>query len=144
MDDYEKSYLGNIVIVKNIIFNTNLNRKNKLDHSWKKGRPCIVLYTDEDYDFLVSLKSNKPIDAIYNHVKNEYYELSAKDFLNLQDGEKIGVIHLADFFIRKASGYKIIGKLTKKTYLEVLKKFSYYNKENINDIIEKRKKKVKK
>lgn len=140
MDNYEKSYQGNIVIVTNLVFNKNLQRKSILDHAWKKGRPCIILYTDEDYDYLVPLKSEKPRDNIYKNVKKEYYELSEKSFLNLQSGEKIGVIHLADFFKKKTSGYKIIGKLTKEAYLEILKKFSEYHKSEIEEMVRKERK----
>lgn len=52
---YENDYIGKIVYIKNIVF---AKEENKLDHAYNTGRPCLLIYSDEEYDyFLVVLRS---------------------------------------------------------------------------------------
>ena len=137
MNEYERSYLGNIVIIENIVFNQSKNKRKQVDHSWYKGRPCVIFFTDEEYDYYAPLSSTKPYKKYYNKIKNEYFELSEDDFLFLDKGEKIGVIHISECFRKKISGYPTIGKLTEKCYDELIKRISAYQKESPETIVKK-------
>ena len=53
MESYENSIVGNIVLVRNLVFYNNANRKYELDHAYKTGRPCLVIYSDDEYDYFL-------------------------------------------------------------------------------------------
>ncbi len=55
--NYENSYLGSIVIIRNLIFNQNKKNGNQVDHAWRAGRPCVIIYTDNEYDYFLPLSS---------------------------------------------------------------------------------------
>ena len=135
MDQYERSYLGNIVIISNLVFSQAVKEKNRVDHAWHRGRPCVIFFTDGEYDYFMPLSSTKRNKNYYDKIKDEYFELSKEDFLSLNKNQKIGVIHITEHFRKRASGYPTIGKLTKECYTELIKRFSAYHKEPLERVI---------
>ena len=51
---YENDYIGKIVYIKNIVF---AKGETKLDHAYNTGRPCLLIYNDEEYDYFLVLNS---------------------------------------------------------------------------------------
>ena len=83
--EYDKSFLGSIVIIKNIIFNQDKASSNVVDHAWKLGRSCVIIYTDDDYDY-------------YNKKKNRYFEFDESNFTFLQKCAKLGTINIETIY----------------------------------------------
>ena len=59
MNTYEREAIGNIILIKNIIFKNTANKKKEVDHAWKFGRPCLVIYSDEQYDYILTITSTQ-------------------------------------------------------------------------------------
>ena len=51
---YENDYIGKIVYIKGIVFATG---KTKLDHAYSIGRPCLIIYSDNEYDYFLTMSS---------------------------------------------------------------------------------------
>lgn len=51
---YENDYIGKIVYIKNIVF---AKEENKLDHAYNTGRHCLLIYSDEEYDYFLAISS---------------------------------------------------------------------------------------
>ena len=96
--EYDKSFLGSIVIIKNIIFNQDKASSNVVDHAWKLGRSCVIIYTDDDYDYFLTLSSSVTIKDYYNKVKNRYFEFNESNFTSLQKGAKLGTINIETIY----------------------------------------------
>lgn len=140
---YSNDYIGKIVILKNIVFNRG---KNKLDHAYKGGRPCLLIYSDEEYDYFLTITSE---------VKNksyefEYYKLNPDDFLYLYnyrgDNSKVnfdyihGYVNMFEIYKKRISGYGFhdFGKIKLETFKDIMEKFKFlHNKENMEQIINK-------
>lgn len=140
---YENDYIGKIVILQNIVFNTG---KNKLDHAYKGGRPCLLIYNDEEYDYFLTIKSELRTKS-YDF---EYYKLNSKDFMYIYNYHKTyyksnfpyiqGYVNLMDIHKRRASGYgsKDYAKLKLSTYKDIINKFKkLHNSENMEVIMSK-------
>ena len=52
MNSYEREAIGDIVIVKGIVFENTAIGKKEPDHAWKDGRPCMIIYSDNELDYL--------------------------------------------------------------------------------------------
>ena len=52
---YENEQVGKIVLIKNLIFSCD-NSSFQLEHAWRTGMPCLILYSDELYDYVLPLK----------------------------------------------------------------------------------------
>ena len=57
MNSYEREAIGDIVIVKGIVFENTAIGKKEPDHAWKDGRPCMIIYSDNELDYLLTLTS---------------------------------------------------------------------------------------
>lgn len=138
MNKKYNSPLGEIVIIKNIIFKDALSLKTRVDHSWNNGRPCIIIYSDEEYDYYLTLTSKQAKKRYFNQVEDEYYKLDNKDFLYINSDNKhsklSGFINLKNIYRKKISGYSIIGRVNESTYSEILKRFSEYQKKDIVEV----------
>lgn len=138
MNKNYKSPLGEIVIIRNIIFKDSLSLKTRVDHSWNNGRPCIIIYSDEEYDYYLTLTSKKAKKRYFNQIKDEYYKIDNKDFLYINSDNKhseiSGFINLKNIYRKKISGYSIIGRVNESTYSEILKRFSEYQKKDIEEV----------
>ncbi|MGM9882507.1 MAG: hypothetical protein ACI31S_06700 [Bacilli bacterium] len=137
MDTYERESIGNIIIVKNIIFKNTIINKNVPDHSFNYGRPCIIIYSDEKYDYLLTLTSKE------KEYPNQYFKLEENDLLPMEiyryrkyDRKKsrqkktTGFINLQNIYKIPISGHDLIGKVTFNTFKEVINKLKKYHKEN--------------
>lgn len=72
---YQTDQVGKIIVVKNIVFPRSAFSKRQVDHAWRTGRPCMVLYTDDEYDYVLPLT---------HEVKNKIYEYH---FFKLSDSK---------------------------------------------------------
>lgn len=62
---YENLQEGKIIIVNNFKF-----EDGSLDHAWNKGRPCLILFVDDDYEYIAPIKSELKKDT---HFIDKYY-----------------------------------------------------------------------
>lgn len=127
MNSYEREVIGDIVIVRGIVFENTTNGKKEPDHAWKDGRPCMIIYSDSELDYLLTLTSvdregskqhfkinDENIlyeeDFKYRYNRKERIEKSIKGYVNLENIYKIPI-----------SGHDKIGKVTFETYKIFLK-----------------------
>lgn len=138
---YENDYIGKIVYIKNIVF---AKGENKLDHAYNIGRPCLLIYSDEEYDYFLIISSqikNKNYDF-------DYYKLNNDDFMYLYDyhgnnsrvklDSAHGYVYLRSIYKRKVSGFGMndSGKIKLKTYKDIINKIKFlHNNENMSEII---------
>lgn len=128
---YENEVIGNIVIIKNIIFKNISNNKKESDHSWSNGRPCLIIYSDNDWDYFLPIKSN------YNKDKfdEEYFEIKNEDVLHLcyrihgkPTAKGIsGAINLQNVYKMPISGHDEVGKIKLETYKKIMGKLKDYH-----------------
>ena len=80
MNSYEREAIGDIVIVKGIVFENTAIGKKEPDHAWKDGRPCMIIYSDNELDYLLTLTSVDK-DGSKQHFKiNDENILYEEDF----------------------------------------------------------------
>ena len=121
---YENDYIGKIVYIKNIVF---AKGENKLDHAYNTGRPCLLIYSDEEYDYFLVISSqikNKNYDF-------DYYKLNNDDFIwwswnnsRVKLVSAHGYVYLRSIYIGKVSGFGMndSGKIKLKTYKDIINK----------------------
>lgn len=146
MSIYEREQIGKIVIIKNIIFENSLTNKKEADHAWNVGRPCIIIYSDNDYDYILPLKSR---------IKDEKYEsqhflLDETKFISLQitrmakkncnsssnQRTTSGAINLQKIYKIPISWHLEAAKITLEAYKELIEKLKeYHNIEDLNTIL---------
>ena len=68
MNKYENETIGNIILMKNIVFTNERKNTHEIDHSWRTGRPCLIIYSDNEYDYFLTMKS-----SITNTKFQKYY-----------------------------------------------------------------------
>lgn len=138
---YDKSPMGTVFSVSNMIFD------GKVDHAYRKGRLCILIYSDDEYDYFLSISSNKSKSG----KDFEYYKLGDDDFSYLYKYDSIrnsskfhddapsGYVNLIYIYKRKISGFgsREIGKLKYESYKKLIDKLKYYhNRSEMNNIVE--------
>ena len=142
---YENDSIGDIIIKRNLIFKDN--GMNELDHSWKTGRPCLIIYSDDQYDYFLTLTSKLEKVDKYN---SQYFLIdeSDLDYINTLNfnGRKIkekyrkslgGVVNLSNVYRSRICGHHVCGKVKYGVYKQIIKKFKeYHNYEDIVDIVE--------
>lgn len=147
MSKYENETIGKIVIIKNIIFKDGVTKKKGLDHAWKFGRPCLIVYSDNEYDYFVTITST-PKNEKY---KNEHFILENEHFIPTQISRYTnynfkrsknktiaGSVTLDTIYKIPISGHEEIGKITFETYksiIENLKKL--FHTESLDELITK-------
>ena len=142
---YEREAIGTIIIIKNLIFENTVSHKNEIDHSWEHGRPCVIIHSDEEYDYLLALTSKK-MGEIF---QDEYFTINKWDMLKKKI-ERIeigrtkrhktkdikGAINLRTIYKMPISGHDEVGKLTFNTYKNLIRKFKEYKGiQNTEEII---------
>lgn len=126
---YSSSNLGNIIIVKGIIFNNSKNNRREIDHAHEHGRPCLLFYSDDEYDYFLTFTS-----SINNNNRREYYKLSNKDYdylySNVKSFSAVGYINLRNIYKKKICGYGTdeIGKIKFSVYKDIMNKFKEYHR----------------
>lgn len=143
MNTYEREAIGNIIIIKNLIFQNTVKDQKEIDHAWKMGRPCIIIHSDDEYDYILALKTNVTDKKFENH----HFRLSKKDFLpnrhnnhntkKKNEREIHGAVNLQNIYKIPISGHSIMEKITFKTYKAIITKLKEYHKiEDLNTILE--------
>lgn len=147
MNTYEREAIGNIVLIKNIIFENSSNKKKEIDHAWKFGRPCLIIYSDEQYDYILTITST-PKKIKYNC---EHFALQIKHLIpkqvsrysnhnfNRSKNKNIeGSITLDTIYKIPISGHEQLGKITFETYKTIINELKkLYQKETLDEIITK-------
>lgn len=137
---YENDIIGNIVIIKNIIFENKTNNKKEIDHSWNNGRPCLIIYSDNEWDYFLPMQSTFDRDK-YNE---KYFEFTDNDILSLyyrcsdlRSAKKIkGAVNLRSIYKIPISGHDEIGKIKLETYKKIIGKFKkLHNNPSLKDIL---------
>lgn len=140
--EYERQDEGKIIIVNNLRF-----EDGRIDHAWNTGRPCLLLFSDDEYEYVVPLKSELKKDTYLK----EKFPLTDEDILcfyrygyfenTLQKKNpkkrQVGVIAKKDMYgyINVETIYKIpvayrneICKVTYETYQNILSKIKNLHK----------------
>lgn len=126
---YNNSVIGCVVYVKDIIFNDN--NKRKLDHAYNSGRPCLIIYTDDEFDYFLPLTHSKKGIS-----KNQCYEISNSDYeYKYKKTDDISRIILRRIYKRKSWGYgdNEIGKLKLDSYIKIIDKLKEYYNNDLED-----------
>jgi len=133
MNTYEREAIGNIIIIKNIIFENNIVNKKEPDHAWKNGRPCIIIYSDNEYDYVLTLKSGNT----KKQFSNQYIEIKEEDLIHRKEKEITkGKINLQTIYRIPISGHNKANKVTFEKYKIIINAIKKYHKnENIDEII---------
>ena len=146
MSKYENEQIGKIVIIKNIIFKNSLTNKNEVDHAWNRGRPCIIIYSDNEYDYFLPLKTEIKREKFEYH----YFILDETKFLNKEitrigknnhkkNNKRVteGVINLQTVYKIPISFHIETAKITFEAYKELMEKLKNYHKtENLETMLE--------
>ena len=143
MNIYEREAIGDIIVVKDIVFENNADGKKMPDHAWKDGRPCLIIYSDNNFDYLLTITSvDKGKSTHHFKINNEniLYEEDFKYRYNRKDRtEKSikGYINLESIYKIPISGHDKLGKVTFEMYKDVLNalKIQHQNK-NIKEILD--------
>ena len=147
MSKYENEPIGTIVIIKNIIFKDSVTKKKEIDHAWKFGRPCLIIYSDDEYDYLLTITST-PKKSKY---KNEHFSLKDEHLIptqisrytnyNIKKSENKtieGSITLDTIYKIPISGHEELGKITFETYKLIINNLkTLHHKENLDELITK-------
>ena len=142
MNSYEREVIGDIVIVKGIVFENATNGKKELDHAWKDGRPCMIIYSDDEIDYLLTLTS------VDREGSKQYFKINDEDILYKEDfkyrynrknriNKSIkGYVNLENIYKIPISGHDKIGKVTFETYKDVFKAMKMHRpKQTIREML---------
>ena len=110
------------------------------------GRPCIIIHSDNEYDYVLTLKTNVTNEKFeYHHFplsKENFLHQEISRFTNYGKGKKNnketqGAVNLQNIYKIAISGHDITGKITFKTYKAIITKLkACHEKESLNEIIE--------
>lgn len=137
---YENMQEGKIIVVKNFKF-----EDEKIDHAWNLGRLCIVLYSDDEYEYVLPITTyiaNTSLRKKYYYIndnsflffyKNRYVENTLfkyvgqntkhNSFRNTHSQSKAqGYINLRNIYKIPVMFRDEIGKLHYKVYNNILNK----------------------
>ena len=134
MNTYEREVIGNIIIVRNMTFENTTINKQEFDHAWNSGRPCIIIYSDDEYDYFLTLTSNPEIiEAFEEH----HLKLRKKDLLHhYSDKLTKGAIKLETVYKMPICGHRQLSKVKFETYKEIIYKLkTYHQNQNLDEIL---------
>lgn len=147
MSKYENETIGKIVIIKNIIFKDRVTKKKGLDHAWEFGRPCLIIYSDNEYDYFVTITSKQKKEKYkIEHfiLENEHFiptQISRYTNYNLKKSKSKtieGSVTLSTIYKIPISGHEEIGKITFETYKTIIENLkTLYQSENLDELITK-------
>lgn len=148
MNIYDKEEIGNIAIIKNIIFSDN--EKMELDHAWSHGRPCLILFEDNEYYYFLTITSTERFSPKYvkqyfkieeNDYKYRYKSRYTNKFLNKKNSSNSilkGWVNLENIYKIPIYGLDALGKIKFDFYKNVVQRLKEYHKnENLNELMEK-------
>ena len=134
MNTYEREAIGNIVIVRNIIFENTISNKQEIDHVWNSGRPCIIIYSDEEYDYFLTMTSNTEIIEAF---KEHHFKINKKSLIS-QTSDKLtkGAIKLETVYKMPICGHRQLSKVKFQTYKEIINKLKeYHQNQDLDEIL---------
>lgn len=138
MNSYERSFLGDIVLVKHLVFKNNNTGKYEMDHAYYTGRPCIIIYTDNEYDYFLPLtKGGKCI----NNYLYDYFIIDNKEDILFVDDKSVDFIcyaNLRNIYKIPISFRKRKSKVKYSVYKDLIEEVKRkYKIEEIDKIVKK-------
>ena len=135
--NYENIDEGKVIIVTNFRF-----EDGKLDHAWNAGRPCLILFSDDEYVYILPIKSDIKKSNSYNKIPidkksfeyfNErgYNDRALNTFIPGTNHVKItgymkkdisGYVNLEHVFKIPVAYRNEIGKIKKNLFDEIINK----------------------
>lgn len=142
MDTYEREVIGNIIIIQNLIFEDSRTKQKEPDHAWKLGRPCVIIYSDTEYDYFLPLKTN----IVHERYEYHHFTLDENNFINEQinnnnskKSKQIktkGAVNLQHVYKIPIAGHEIVNKITFETYKKIINKLKEcHQKQNLDEIL---------
>lgn len=111
--------VGSIIIVKNIIFK---NGNGNFDHSYKNGRPCLVISITDDKVYFVTLSS-----------KNYGRKYDSEIEINSKYCKKNSIVKVGNIYCRDRYYYEEKFKLSDVDLLKILKYFYQFQISHLCD-----------
>lgn len=120
--------IRDVIIVKNIIFKEN--GKGVVDHTWEKGRPCVVISNSDDWIYVL------PLSTQIKDTRSRYFiEKNNIEYDYMYEGYKRGTEACFDSIMKiKECGRLKIGVLKNKCFLDMLRKMISYCKDMDREI----------
>jgi len=102
--------VGSVIINRNLFFKDS----NKLDHAYKRGRPCLVIATTDEYYYYLSISNTRNKQSRTNIPMQNTKKLCSPSFLNIF---KAPICYKEELF-----------KISEKNLLDIYKAFlRHYN-----------------
>ena len=146
MNKYDMILEGKIVVIRNFVF-----EDGKLDHAWNTGRICLVVYADDNYEYVLPITHAIKDNCEYHHFyidkssfldfySSRYKEKSIKhkkkDSKNNQD--VCGYINIKKLYKFPVAYRDEIGKLNYDCFKKILSKLHYFHDtKSIEELISK-------
>lgn len=76
---YDRDVTGTVVNVKGLMFYNTVTKKWEMDHAYKNDRPCLIIYSDDEYEYFLTMTSRSDVNKyfillfrnlLYKQVKN--------------------------------------------------------------------------
>ena len=133
--NYKNDVIGKIILVKGIVFENKANNRKELDPAYKVGRPVLIIHSDDEFDYVLTLTSN--YNSIYNN-DLMHFILCDNDFLYKNFKQKtVGAVKLEYVYKIPMCGHCEICKLKYEVYKEVVLSLkTFHKKVNLDAIIE--------
>lgn len=140
MSRYEIESIGNIIMVKNLIFKNTITNKKEIDYAWELGRPCIIIYSDNEYDYFLTITTSQASEKF----EYRYFKMENNDFMylikNKNNKNKINkvsrYINLKNIYKMPICGHEVVNKITFLKYREVITKLKkYHDDKKLIDIV---------
>ena len=141
MKMYNNEDFGKIIIVRNMIFHDSYSNARTVDHAWKKGRPCLILYSDDDFDYVVPIThqiKNRIFSYHYfplDKSKISYLVKCGYNVYNINDNDKIATsaINLQTVYKIPIFGHFEIAKITSSAYDDLISQlYKIHNIDNLD------------
>ena len=142
---YDRELIGNIINVVGLTFYNTITKKYEPDHAYKSGRPCLLIYSDEKYDYFLPLtgKNNvKYSEEKYSINKYSYkylYEYPSSKEHNDKKRDLNSYVKMDTVYKKPVCGYgfREIGKLKYSEYKNIIKAFKeFHNVSRISETLE--------
>lgn len=139
MEKYNLMLEGKIILVKNM----NFSNGDK-DHAWNSGRPCVILYVDDEFEYVLPITHSiheKFINKYFyidNNLILEFYDkrfketiLKRKNKLNSKNAKVIsGYINLRHIYKIPIAYRDEIGKIKYDSYKDIINNLNKYHAVN--------------
>lgn len=148
MDNYDRMLEGRITAINNFVF-----EDGKLDHAWKNGRLCLIIYADDEYEYVLPITHyvSEKLKSKYYYISDDSFKekykrrlkettLTYKNKLDSKNKNEVsGYINLRNIYKVPIAYRNEIGKLKYKVYKNIIKKLNYLHKtESLEEVINER------